>query len=851
MSAQNQQQNSESQRSKPHFNTRVANQLSEQLRDGTAPMQRQGVQDIPYNPASGRAFHGINAMNLMMQGRKDDRWMTFDEASTNGFKVKSGEKGTPVQYWPKKKPGETMNKAITAYVFNGEQLDRIPPPPRKPERPDPLERVTDLLKNSGITVVHDQAERSFYAPRKDEIHLPKLENCKSNEAYCEKALYEYFKATGHPDRQNRETFNAVGAADRAKEELICATATMMMCAELGIPHDANRNPELALDWGKSMERHPYELAQSMRQADNAVWATLRQEQAHNISLGFQSNEAWRPVPDASPALAVETYLTRSAVMELAASEPWRVHSFKHGDQQLYALPGTETILSKQVGEENQTQVKARAEAYDRDGNTYNVVMEYATVLGEDNKMRVTDPVQAVDITPTVKSMSLPVDWNGTLEVRGCVEDMDGGVYSEPNMEQAQFFGVYANTRDGEQRHLADFDSENDAKRYAELVEREYKRQTQRDNTQDHEQSQKQAQNAVTDRPRETPREPVVSPRDECIAAMKSVGMVVTGDHPIFDKKPHRIEVEGDKKGELSGFYVAHPDGRPSGYCKNNRTGDEKKWSAKGYILDDHQKKALHEQAKENVAKRDDDLKAEHDKTAKRLEGNMKRFDVPQEPTPYLKSKGVDLHPGVYQNGKSTCIPLQNITGEVRSMAYVQEDGTKRYAKNSEKEGNFHIVGGMESLKKAPAIIIAEGYATAATITEAVGMPVVAAFDAGNLMHVAKAIHEAMPDKPIVIAADNDAKMEADRGKNPGKSYAQEAAKAVNGVVVMPRFGATDGQSKSLTDFNDLARKHGDIGKEAVKSQLQPVIDKVIKENAKEREAAAQEKSRGEKELARA
>lgn len=853
MSAQTQQRNTDSQRTKPHFNTRVANQLSEQLRDGIAPMQRRGVQDIPYNPASGRAFHGINALNLMMQDRKDDRWMTFDEASTNGFKVKSGEKGTPVQYWPKKRPGETMNKAITAYVFNGEQLDRIPPPPRKPERPDPLERVTDLLKNSGVTVVHDQAERSFYAPRKDEIHLPKPESCKSKEEYCEKALYEYFKATGHPERQNRDTFNAVGAADRAREELICTTATMMMCAELGILHDANRNPELALDWGKSMERHPYELAQSMHQADNAVWATLRQEQAHNISLGFQSNEAWRPVPDASPAKAVETFVNRNAALDLARNEPEKVHSFEYGDRQIHALPGTETILSKQVGEENQTQVKARAEAYDRDGNTYNVVMEYATVLGEDGTMRVAEPAQAVDIAQTVKNISLPLDWNGSVEVRGCIEDMDG-IQSGVDKEQAQFFGVYANTHDGEQQHLADFDTEYDAKRYAELVERENKRQTHRDNAQEQERAPQQPREperaAATEQARETPREPAVSPRDECIAAMKSVGMVVTGDHPVFDKQSHRIEVDGDKKGERSGFYVAHPDGRPSGYCKNNRTGEEKRWSAKGYILDDNQKKALHEQAKENVAKRDGELKAEHDKTAKRLQGNMKRFSVPQEPTPYLKSKGVELHPGVYQHGNSTCIPLQNVAGEVRSMAYVQEDGTKRYAKNSEKEGNFHIVGGMESLKKAPAIVIAEGYATAATITEAVGMPVVAAFDAGNLMHVAKALQNAMPDKPIIIAADNDTKLEAEKGKNPGKSYAQEAAKAVNGIAVFPRFGAGDSNAKSLTDFNDLARKHGDLGKEAVKSQLQPVIDKVVKENAKERGAAAQEKSRGEKELVR-
>ncbi len=431
MSAQT--ETSSSQRAKPHFNTRVANQLSQQLRDGAAPMQRQGVQDIPYNPATGRTFHGINAMNLMMQGRKDDRWFTFDEASQNGFRVKSGEKGTPVQYWPRKKPDETMNKAIVAYVFNAEQLDRVPPQTRKPERPDPLERVSEMLKSSGITVVHDQTERSFYAPRKDEIHLPKPENCKSKEEYCEKALYEYFKASGHPSRQDRETFNAIGAADRAREELICTAATMMMCAEMGIPHDPNRNPELALDWGKSMEHHPFEFAQAMRQTDNAVWATLRQEQSRNVGLGFENGEAWRPVPEASPALAVESFLNRAATLELAKKEPEKVHSFEYQDSEIFALPEKATVLSKQANNPDRPDeltIRAKTEAYDREGNTYTVTMQLAAVQNENGLLSVTAPAQALDIASADKSMALPPDWNGTLEVRGCADDMDGASESK-------------------------------------------------------------------------------------------------------------------------------------------------------------------------------------------------------------------------------------------------------------------------------------------------------------------------------------------------------------------------------------------------------------------------------------
>lgn len=81
------------------------------------------------------------------------------------------------------------------------------------------------------------------------------------------------------------------------------------------------------------------------------------------------------------------------------------------------------------------------------------------------------------------------------------------------------------------------------------------------------------------------------------------------------------------------------------------------------------------------------------------------------------------------------------------MQYIREDGTKRFAKNSRKEGCFHVIGGLESLSTSPVIIIAEGYATAATLKQALDLPVVSAFDAGNLCAVAQGLHERYPTIP--------------------------------------------------------------------------------------------------------
>src|SRR6202022_4071452 len=105
-------------------------------------------------------------------------------------------------------------------------------------------------------------------------------------------------------------------------------------------------------------------------------------------------------------------------------------------------------------------------------------------------------------------------------------------------------------------------------------------------------------------------------------------------------------------------------------------------------------------------------------------------------------------------GKNTYIPAIDIDGKQWTMQYIRADGTKRFAKGSRKEGCFHAVGGLEAIGRVPAVVISEGYATAASVAEALGHATVAAFDSGNLTVVAKALREKFPDKPFLIAGDN-------------------------------------------------------------------------------------------------
>ena len=134
--------------------------------------------------------------------------------------------------------------------------------------------------------------------------------------------------------------------------------------------------------------------------------------------------------------------------------------------------------------------------------------------------------------------------------------------------------------------------------------------------------------------------------------------------------------------------------------------------------------------------------------------------------------------------------------------------------------------GLEAaINTTPAIVIAEGYATADTLSQALDYPVIAAFDSGNLSKVAQDLHEKYPHKPIIIAGDDDHHLESTLGKNPGKEKALEAAALVNGMAVFPVFAPNEQVSKRLNDFNDLANKSS-LGIDAVKRQVGSVVEKV-------------------------
>ena len=177
------------------------------------------------------------------------------------------------------------------------------------------------------------------------------------------------------------------------------------------------------------------------------------------------------------------------------------------------------------------------------------------------------------------------------------------------------------------------------------------------------------------------------------------------------------------------------------------------------------------------------------------------------------------------------------------MQYIQPDGTKRFAAGGKKEGCFHPVGGsrgMDEVLKVPAIVIAEGYATAASLAKELGFATIAAFDSGNVVHVAEAFREKYPEKAILIAGDDDRHLPT----NPGRAKAELAAKKVGGLAVFPIFTPEE-KGREFTDFNDLATR-SKLRTEAIRRQVQPELNKAIamRQNWMQQQRMSQNKQQG-------
>lgn len=296
----------------------------------------------------------------------------------------------------------------------------------------------------------------------------------------------------------------------------------------------------------------------------------------------------------------------------------------------------------------------------------------------------------------------------------------------------------------------------------------------------------------------------------------------------LDAQIHRFNKDGGKKnGWFWGTQIfATSTGEPIIICSIGdwKVSNEAIWEFRSNRpLSKDDKKVIDTKIKQGREKAEKEKAILHGETAQECEALWKQLGegLTQYSERKLLPEPFGTRCGVHEGKPFIAVPCRDIEGKLWGMQRIFEDGSKYFTSGQRVVGTFHEIGG--SVRDADQLLICEGFATACSLFLATKIPVICAFNAGNLCTVSKLIRSLNPNAAITICGDDDRWLPEDKG-NPGREKAEAAATEILAAVVFPVFKDTTSRP---TDFNDL---HALEGLEEVSQQLgivKPVRNYVI------------------------
>lgn len=269
--------------------------------------------------------------------------------------------------------------------------------------------------------------------------------------------------------------------------------------------------------------------------------------------------------------------------------------------------------------------------------------------------------------------------------------------------------------------------------------------------------------------------------EELKTAMITAGVDPSNAPLIADGKLRRFRLPEDRPQSKNGFITLfdNNDGSHGASFGSWKHGIRETWFS-GKPHRELTKEEHRESAQRMADQRRKQAEEQHQRHAAAAEKTRRLWQgahPAQRDHPYLIKKQVQPH-GIKQLGDSLVIPVRNAADELTGLQFIDSDGGKKFLSGTAVAGAYYNLGPQPD----NVLLLAEGFATAATLFEATGHPCAIAFFAGNLKPVALALRARHPKIHILICADADP---------VGRAAATEAATAVDGSWIEPDFSESE------------------------------------------------------------
>lgn len=268
MNAINEQEQEAVRQAKLDVKSEVARQLIDAMESGNTPWQKPWKSQalMPINGSTQNGYRGINRILLALQNRSSNVWLTFRQADEKGYRVRKGERGTPivkvveVEPWAKGNGGQAQGAEATAgaqgvgkdsrkafilkryFVFNAEQIEGYPIPQEQPEPASSLESIekaqaiVDAMKEqTGLMVIHG-GDKACYIPSLHEVRMPSPKAFKTPYDRWVTEFHECAHASMHEKCLNRTEAISKKWGDEAYalEELRAEISSCLLAHSTGI-----------------------------------------------------------------------------------------------------------------------------------------------------------------------------------------------------------------------------------------------------------------------------------------------------------------------------------------------------------------------------------------------------------------------------------------------------------------------------------------------------------------------------------------------------------------------------------------------------------------------------------------
>lgn len=272
----------------------VTDRILEEMEKGIIPWKK------PWVGASGAISHttgkAYSLLNQLLLG-KPGEWLTFNQVSKEGGKVKKGEKSRFVVFWKwLKKETDVLDEngkpvieeiPYLKYfnVFHVDQCEGIKPRYNKPvsafDADEKAQSVLDdYIAREGIKM--GTGNESYYRPSEDLIVLPPMARFEKLAEYYSTAFHEAVHSTGAAKRLSRDGVTGkirFGSEDYSKEELVAELGASMLVNHVGLETDSSfaNNVAYLAGWLEALKNDKRLIVSAAGKAEKAAKYILNEK----------------------------------------------------------------------------------------------------------------------------------------------------------------------------------------------------------------------------------------------------------------------------------------------------------------------------------------------------------------------------------------------------------------------------------------------------------------------------------------------------------------------------------------------------------------------------------------------